>query len=114
MLAVITAAALLLLLCASSLPPALSEPSGIVLAGLLAGDAAALVPFLSDITASLPQDEASKQAFLCSIVAEKQLPVTLSFCMPPPGTVCLHGSTASIRDVISRDATSQHPGPSKA
>ena len=82
--AISTAAALLLLLCAFGVPPALS---GDVLTGLSASDAAALGPFLSAITASLPlpQDKSSKQALLCSIIAEKQLPITPSFCAPPPG-----------------------------
>ena len=60
-----------------------------ILNGLLPSEAAALLPFLSEIgpqLLSLPT-EAEKQKALCNLIAERQLPIRPSFCTapPPPG-----------------------------
>ena len=56
-----------------------------VLNGLLPSDAASILPFLSEVgpqLLSLPT-EAEKQATICRIIAEKQLPINPSFCATP-------------------------------
>ena len=57
-----------------------------LLSGLLPSDAAAINPFLSVIGSQLSHlpSEAEKQATLCSIISEKQLPIKPSFCTTPP------------------------------